>query len=115
MAVETVLGADLPTVLVDRLPVASICPVYSGGDLRLLGPASDGVRVARAALDKVDAQNRSVADNRQVKPVDSLRRWLLRELSAGESLISRDGYWVGRHFYAYDVPAKRESGMLSPV
>ena len=36
----------------------------------------------------------------QVKPVDSLEQALaLRgQLAAGQSLISRDGYWVGRHF-----------------
>ncbi len=51
----------------------------------------------------------------QVKPVDSLEQALaLRgQLAVGESLISRDGYWVGRHFLRVRRASEAESGVLA--
>ncbi len=114
LAVETVLGADLQAVLVDDFSGFDLSG-FTQGDLRLLSPASDGVRVAGSLLDKVEAQIDLSPWLGQVKPVDSLEQALaLRgQLSAGQSLISRDGYWVGRHFLRVRRASEAESGMLA--
>ncbi|MXR29805.1 chromosome segregation protein SMC, partial [Pseudomonas sp. PICF6] len=97
LAVETVLGADLQAVLVDDFAGFDLSG-FTQGDLRLLSPPGDGVRMPGSLLDKVEAQVDLSPWLGQVKPVDSLEQALaLRgQLAAGESLISRDGYWVGR-------------------
>ena len=114
LAVETVLGADLQAVLVDDFSGFDLSG-FSQGDLRLLSPASDGVRVAGSLLDKVEAQIDLSPWLGQVKPVDSLEQALVMrgQLGAGESLISRDGYWVGRHFLRVRRASEAESGMLA--
>ncbi len=81
----------------------SICPGFHPGRSALAQPGRrDGVRVPGSLLDKVEAQIDLSPWLGQVKPVDSLEQALaLRgQLAAGESLIGRDGYWVGRHFSA---------------
>ena len=114
LAVETVLGADLQAVLVDDFSGFDLSG-FTQGDLRLLSPGTDGVRVAGSLLDKVEAQIDLSPWLGQVKPVDSLEQALaLRgQLSAGQSLISRDGYWVGRHFLRVRRASEAESGMLA--
>ena len=111
---ETVLGADLQAVLVDDFSDFDLAG-FAQGDLRLLSPASDGVRVPGSLLDKVEAQIDLSPWLGQVKPVDSLEQALaLRsQLSAGQSLISRDGYWVGRHFLRVRRASEAESGVLA--
>lgn len=114
LAVETVLGADLQAVLVDDFNDFDLSG-FAQGDLRLLSPATDGVRVPGSLLDKVEAQIDLSPWLGQVKPVDSLEQALaLRgQLAVGQSLISRDGYWVGRHFLRVRRASEAESGMLA--
>nr|WP_215729648.1 chromosome segregation protein SMC [Pseudomonas iridis] len=114
LAVETVLGADLQAVLVDDFSGFDLSG-FTQGDLRLLSPGTDGVRVAGSLLDKVEAQIDLSPWLGQVKPVDSLEQALaLRgQLGAGQSVISRDGYWVGRHFLRVRRASEAESGMLA--
>ena len=114
LAVETVLGADLQAVLVDDFGGFDLSG-FTQGDLRLLSPAGDGVRIPGSLLDKVEAQVDLSPWLGQVKPVDSLEQALaLRgQLAVGESLISRDGYWVGRHFLRVRRASEAESGMLA--
>lgn len=117
LAVETVLGADLQAILLDDSQSLAALNLggFSQGDLRLLSPAKGGVRVAGSLLDKVEASIDLAPWLAKVKPVHSLEDALaLRgQLGEGESLISRDGYWVGRHFLRVRRASEAESGMLA--
>jgi chromosome segregation protein len=114
LAVETVLGADLHAVLVDDFSGLDLAG-FSQGDLRLVSPAADKTRIPGSLLDKVDTQVDLTHWLGQVRPVDTLDDALsLRaQLSAGQSLISRDGYWVGRDFLRVRRASEAESGVLA--
>jgi chromosome segregation protein len=114
MAVETVLGADLQAVLVDDFAGLDLAG-FSQGDLRLLSPSHEGARMPGSLLDKVDSDHDLSAWLGQVLPVESLDEALGRrsQLSAGQSLISRDGYWVGRHFLRVRRASEAQSGVLA--
>lgn len=114
MAVETVLGADLNAVLVDDFAGLDLVG-FSQGDLRLVSPGADITRIPGSLLDKVDTQVDLTHWLGQVKPVETLDDALaLRgQLGAGESLISRDGYWVGRDFLRVRRASEAESGVLA--
>ncbi|MCF7533794.1 chromosome segregation protein SMC [Pseudomonas petrae] len=114
MAVETVLGADLNAVLVDDFAALDLAG-FSQGDLRLVSPGADVTRIPGSLLDKVDTQVDLTHWLGQVKPVETLDDALaLRgQLGAGESLISRDGYWVGRDFLRVRRASEAESGVLA--
>ena len=114
LAVETVLGADLQAVLLDDFNSLDFAGL-SQGDLRLVSPGKNGARVAGSLLDKVEASVDLAPWLGQVKPVQSLDEALAARLSLaeGESLISRDGYWVGRHFLRVRRASEAESGVLA--
>ncbi|WP_296182744.1 chromosome segregation protein SMC [Pseudomonas sp. UBA1879] len=114
LAVETVLGADLHAVLVDDFAGLDLAG-FSQGDLRLVSPSKDIARIPGSLLDKVDTQVDLTAWLGSVKPVDTLDDALsLRgQLNAGQSLISRDGYWVGRDFLRVRRASEAESGVLA--
>ncbi|MDX1298829.1 MAG: chromosome segregation protein SMC [Pseudomonas sp.] len=114
LAVETVLGADLQAVLLDDFNSLDFAGL-SQGDLRLVSPGKNGARVASSLLDKVEANVDLAPWLGQVKPVQSLDEALAARLSLaeGESLISRDGYWVGRHFLRVRRASEAESGVLA--
>jgi chromosome segregation protein len=114
LAVETVLGADLQAVLVDDFAGLDLAG-FEQGDLRLLSPSADVTRIPGSLLDKVEASVDLSAWLGQVKPVDSLEDALAMrsQLGAGQSLISRDGYWVGRHFLRVRRASEAESGVLA--
>ncbi|MGI3748284.1 MAG: chromosome segregation protein SMC [Janthinobacterium lividum] len=114
MAVEVVLGADLNAVLVDDFAGLDLVG-FSQGDLRLVSPGADVTRIPGSLLDKVDTQVDLTHWLGQVKPVETLDDALaLRgHLGAGESLISRDGYWVGRDFLRVRRASEAESGVLA--
>ena len=114
MAVETVLGADLNAVRVDDFAGLDLAG-FSQGDLRLVSPGTDVARIPGSLLDKVDTDVDLTHWLGQVKPVESLDDALaLRgQLGAGESLISRDGYWVGRDFLRVRRASEAESGVLA--
>ncbi len=117
LAVETVLGADLQAVLLDDpQSLASLdLAGFEQGDLRLVSPAKGGARVAGSLLDKVEASVDLAPWLAKVKPVQTLDEALaLRgQLGEGESLISRDGYWLGRHFLRVRRASEAESGVLA--
>ncbi|WP_345894164.1 2-oxo acid dehydrogenase subunit E2 [Pseudomonas emilianonis] len=108
------LGADLQAVLVDDFAGFDLAG-FAQGDLRLLSPAADGTRVPGSLLDKVEAAIDLSPWLGQVKPVESLEQALAQrgQLGAGESLISRDGYWVGRHFLRVCRASEAQSGVLA--
>ncbi|MQA53268.1 chromosome segregation protein SMC [Pseudomonas piscis] len=114
LAVETVLGADLQAVLVEDFTGIDLGG-FEQGDLRLLSLPGEASSLPGSLLDKVQSQVDLAPWLGQVKPVDSLEQALaLRgQLAAGQSLISRDGYWVGRHFLRVRRASDAQSGVLA--
>jgi chromosome segregation protein len=113
-AVEAVLGADLQAVLLDDFNGLDFAGLTQG-DLRLASPGKDGVRVAGSLLDKVEASVDMSPWLGKVKPVETLDEALAARaaLGEGESLVSRDGYWLGRHFLRVRRASEAESGVLA--
>ncbi|MHB0819785.1 chromosome segregation protein SMC [Stutzerimonas stutzeri] len=113
LAVETVLGADLQAVLLDGFDGLDMSG-FEQGDLRLVS-AAHGERVAGCLLDKVESATDLSPWLGRVRPVETLDQALAgrAELGDGESLISRDGYWVGRHFLRVRRAVEAESGLLA--
>ncbi|PKQ39485.1 chromosome segregation protein SMC [Pseudomonas sp. YY-1] len=114
LAVETVLGADLQAVLLDDFAGLDFSALEQG-ELRLASPASGGVRRAGSLLDKIESSHDLSPWLAGVRPVESLEQALAAraQLADGESLISRDGYWVGRHFLRVRRAAEADSGVLA--
>ena len=114
LAVETVLGADLQAVLVDDFDELDLAG-FQQGDLRLVSASSDTARIPGSLLDKVDSAMDLSSWLGQVLPVESLDDALAQRnrLAAGQSLISRDGYWVGRHFLRVRRAGEALSGVLA--
>ncbi|MBC9250471.1 chromosome segregation protein SMC [Pseudomonas alcaligenes] len=114
LAVETVLGADLQAVLLDDFAGLDLAG-FDQGELRLVNPQAGGARVAGSLLDKVEAGFDLAPWLAKVRPVESLDEALARrsQLGEGESLISRDGYWVGRQFLRVRRASAAESGVLA--
>ncbi|MET0947666.1 MAG: chromosome segregation protein SMC, partial [Pseudomonas sp.] len=114
LAVETVLGADLQAVLVDDFNELDLAG-FQQGDLRLISASSDATRIPGSLLDKVDSAMDLSNWLGQVSPVETLDEALAQRnrLAAGQSLISRDGYWVGRHFLRVRRASEAQSGVLA--
>ncbi len=114
LAVETVLGADLQAVLLDDFSDLDFSALAQG-DLRLASPSTGGARVAGSLLDKVESALDLAPWLGRVKPVASLEAALAgrASLAEGESLISQDGYWVGRHFLRIRRGNEAQGGVLA--
>ncbi|WEK32572.1 MAG: chromosome segregation protein SMC [Candidatus Pseudomonas phytovorans] len=114
LAVETVLGADLQAVLVDdfnRLDFSGL----EQGELRLLLASAHGASLPGSLLEKVEGRVDLAPWLGQVKPVEDLAQALAQRASLGDgqSLVSRDGYWVGRHFLRVRRGSEAEGGVLA--
>lgn len=114
LAVETVLGADLQAMLLDKFDGLDLSG-FEQGDLRLVSPAQGGGRIVGSLLDKVESAADLSPWLGRVRPVHDLDQALAARGSLGddESLISRDGYWVGRHFLRVRRAGEAESGLLA--
>lgn len=114
LAVETVLGADLQAVLLDDFNGLNLGG-FDQGELRLINPQAGGARIAGSLLDKVEASIDLAPWLGKVRPVENLDQALAQrlQLGDGESLISRDGYWVGRQFLRVRRASEAESGVLA--
>ncbi|WP_044874898.1 chromosome segregation protein SMC [Pseudomonas sp. LFM046] len=114
LAVETVLGADLQAVLLDDFSGLDLSG-FSQGELRLASAGRSGARAPGSLLDKVEAPVDLAPWLAKVLPVETLDQALARRASLGdgESLISRDGYWVGRNFLRVRRASEAESGLLA--
>ena len=114
LAVETVLGADLQAILLDDLAGLDLQD-FTEGDLRFLQSSGVASVAAGSLLDKVVANFDLSPWLAQVRPVESLDEALASRatLAAHESLISRDGYWVGRNFLRVRRASASESGVLA--
>lgn len=114
LAVETVLGADLQAVLLDDFGGLDLAG-FEQGELRLAQASIQPTRVPGSLLDKVETAVDLAPWLGQIKPVETLEDALAGRsaLTEGQSLISRDGYWVGRHFLRVRRAAEAESGVLA--
>nr|WP_314489893.1 chromosome segregation protein SMC [uncultured Pseudomonas sp.] len=114
LAVETVLGADLQAVLVDDFAGLDLGALEQG-ELRLLLPHSGGAAAAGSLLGKVEGRADLAPWLANVTPVETLEQALaLRaQLAEGQSLISRDGYWVGRHYLRVSRGNEAQGGVLA--
>ncbi|WP_068830672.1 chromosome segregation protein SMC [Pseudomonas sp. BMS12] len=114
LAVETVLGTDLQAVLLDDFNGLDLAG-FDQGELRLVSPQRGGARIAGSLLDKVEAAFDLAPWLGLVRPVETLDDALAQrlQLGEGESLISRDGYWVGRNFLRVRRASEAESGVLA--
>lgn len=114
LAVETVLGADLQAVLLDDFAGLDMA-AFAQGELRLACLSGRGDRASGSLLDKVQAGCDLSPWLARVYPAESLEAALAARarLGDGESLISRDGYWVGRHFLRVRRGGEADSGLLA--
>lgn len=114
LAVETVLGADLQAVLVDDFNDLDFAGLEQG-ELRLLLAVSAGATLPGSLLEKVEGRIDLAPWLGQVRPVEDLAQALEQRgsLGEGQSLVSRDGYWVGRHFLRVRRGGEAEGGVLA--
>nr|WP_218575648.1 chromosome segregation protein SMC [Pseudomonas sp. PICF6] len=74
------------------------------------------IQQLEASMERLAERQRRLAEERALlaaDPEDAAIVDLSEQLAAGESLISRDGYWVGRHFLRVRRASEAESGMLA--
>ncbi|MFG0354506.1 chromosome segregation protein SMC [Pseudomonas sp. zbq_5] len=114
LAVETVLGADLQAVLVDDFNDLDFAGLEQG-ELRLLLAVGAGATLTGSLLEKVEGRIDLAPWLGQVRPVEDLAQALEQRgsLGEGQSLVSRDGYWVGRHFLRVRRGGEAEGGVLA--
>ncbi|MDF2489128.1 MAG: chromosome segregation protein [Pseudomonas sp.] len=114
LAVETVLGADLQAVLVDDFAGLDFATLEQG-DLRLLVTAGEGAGIQGSLLDKVQGKADLSPWLGRVRAVETLEQALAQRagLGDGQSLASRDGYWVGRHFLRVSRASDAQGGVLA--
>ncbi|WP_323601371.1 chromosome segregation protein SMC [Pseudomonas putida] len=114
LAVETVLGADLQAVLVDDFNDLDFAGLEQG-ELRLLLAVSAGATLPGSLLEKVEGRIDLAPWLGQVRPVEDLAQALEQRgsLGEGQSLVSRDGYWVGRHLLRVRRGGEAEGGVLA--
>ncbi|WP_407361946.1 chromosome segregation protein SMC [Pseudomonas luteola] len=113
-AVETVLGADLQAVCLDDLSGLDLA-AFEQGELRLVTPGHVAPATPGSLLDKVEAPHDLSPWLGNVFPVETLENALAQRqrLADGQSLVSRDGYWVSRHFLRIQRSSEAESGVLA--
>ncbi|RRV49293.1 chromosome segregation protein SMC [Stutzerimonas stutzeri] len=114
LAVETVLGADLQAVLLDDFAEVELAG-FQQGELNLANASRGGVRGPGSLLERVESAQDLSPWLGRVRPVESLEQALAARasLAEGESVVSRDGYWVGRHFLRVRRASEAESGVLA--
>ncbi|MFL1586204.1 chromosome segregation protein SMC [Stutzerimonas stutzeri] len=114
LAVETVLGADLQAVLLDDFAGVELAG-FQQGALNLVSAPRGGDRGPGSLLERVESALDLSPWLGHVRPVESLEHALAERpsLAEGESLVSRDGYWVGRHFLRVRRASEAESGVLA--
>lgn len=115
-AVETVLASELQAIVLDDFEALD-CSRLQQGELRLLSPSTQALPAmgSGSLLDKLSAGASWVPWLAQVRTVACLEdAWALRgELQAEQSLVSADGYWLGRNFLRVRRASDTEGGLLA--
>lgn len=113
-AVETVLAADLQAVLVETIDIPAL-RAFDKGKLSLLQPGPAVAAWPGTLMEKVHSDVDLSPWLGQIIPVDTLEDAFERrpQLAADQSFVTRDGYWLGRHFIRMVKSAASENGMLA--
>jgi len=114
-AVACVLGADMQATLLDK--DFADCPLagFNAGRLHLRGTACHPPgEVQGRLLDKIREGREFVAELATICTVETLAEALAQRLSLedGQTLVSRDGGWVGRNFLRLCRGEAETSGLL---
>ena len=115
LAVETVLAADLQAVQIDSWADLELSSL-SSGHLRLVSHGAAVTPVKDSLLSKVLSASLDVSPwLASVYAVESLDEALqLRpQLNSGESVVSKDGYWLAAHFLTVQRGDQQSSGVLA--
>ncbi len=116
-AVETVLGAYLEAVCVEGLDaVAGLIESLGVGQVTFVsaGAVATGARPAERLLSKVEGSAAAAGLLGGIYAVDSLADALARRagLAEGESIITRDGVWIGRHWLRVSRDRDTHAGVI---
>ncbi|MDY0206994.1 MAG: chromosome segregation protein SMC [Pseudomonas sp.] len=115
LAVETVLAADLQAVQIDSWADLDLSSLHNG-HLRLVSDSAAVTPVKNSVLTKVQSAAVDVSPwLAHVYAVDTLDQALqLRpQLNSGESVVSRDGYWLAAHFLTVQRGDEYSGGVLA--
>jgi chromosome segregation protein len=115
-AVETVLGAYLEAVCVDGLDsVSDYLESFDGGHLAVVSTHSAPVQAQPGALlSKVQGANVLHGMLAAVYTAETLNdaMRMRRQLAAGESVVTRDGIWLGAEWLRVSRDADPRSGVI---
>jgi len=117
-AVETVLGSYLEAVCVDGLDaVADLIDGLQVGHVTFVSAGQDsfGSRPAEQLLAKVQGSGAAASLLSGIFAVESLSDALSRRagLAPGESIITRDGVWIGRHWLRVSRDRDTHAGVIA--
>jgi len=116
-AVETVLGSYLEAVCVDGLDsVTDLLASFDGGYLAVVSPGEGVGGAHEAASLQAKVQGATVLGSMlsAVSTADSLSEALKlrRQLKAGESVVTRDGIWLGNDWLRVSRDADPHAGVI---
>ncbi len=115
LAVETVLAADLQAVQVENWAELELGSLHSG-HLRLVSNGRAVTAVKDSLLSKVLASALDVspwlASVYAVETLDEAIE-LRSQLNSGESVVSKDGYWLAAHFLTVQRGTDSNGGVLA--
>ena len=115
-AVETVLGWHLEAVVVNETaPRAEELLSLGAGSLTFIEDAASAPAMAGTLLQKVKGPAVLAEFLKGVRTADSLAEALQQraKLSEGESLITREGLWLGRHWLRVIRESDERAGVLA--
>lgn len=117
LAVETILGADLQAILCKSVTADDLAD-FKQGELRLLqitqAPHSAN-HLSNTLLDKIQNADCAPSWLATVIAVETLDEALTQRagLALGQSLITKDGYWLGKDFIRLKKGEQATSGVLA--
>ncbi len=116
-AVETVLGSYLEAVCVDGLDsVTDLLASFDGGHLAVVstGDGSGGAHAAASLQAKVQGATVLGSVLSAVLTAETLGEALKlrRQLKAGESVVTRDGIWLGNDWLRVSRDADPHAGVI---
>ena len=119
-AVETVLGSYLEAVCVDGLEsITALLPSFESGHLAVVSTLDNGAAPASAAggdslLAKIQGTTVLASVLAPVRIAESLQEALKIQprLAAGESVVTRDGIWLGAEWLRVSRDADAHAGVI---
>jgi len=115
-AVAAVLGADMQATLLDKDFADIALASFNAGHLYLRTEAEYPRENGQGSLlDKIREGREFVPELALIQTVETLEEALAKRASLqdGQTLVSRDGCWVGRHFLRLCLGAAEQGGLLA--